>query len=310
MKKKYLALCGGIGGAKLAYGLSKKLSSDELIFIVNTGDDFIHFDLNISPDIDTLIYTLTNMNDHTRGWGIKDETWEFMRILDRIKEDTWFQLGDKDLMTHIKRSFLIKEGGLFSEVITKIAVDFNVNYSIFPMSEIPVSTILETDIGILSFQEYFVKHKCHPAIKEINFRNSINAKVPDSLLQKMQENYFSGIIICPSNPYLSIDPILSVKDIRDFLINRKCPAIAVSPIIKNRAIKGPTVKIMEELDLQVSIDTILDHYKDMIDILLVDHEDKLSFSGRENIQIEFDEILMTDTKTKITLAEACLNLLN
>ena len=171
MKQKILVLCGGVGGAKLAYGLSQLTTPEEIVFLVNTGDDFIHLDLYISPDLDTVMYTLAGVNDPKKGWGVKEETWNTLGSLKKYGLDTWFQLGDKDLATHIRRTQLLKEGLKLSEVTRNLSSQLGLKHKILPMSESPVQTMIQTEQGKLSFQEYFVKHKCVPKIENINFLN-------------------------------------------------------------------------------------------------------------------------------------------
>ena len=310
MNKKYLALCGGVGGAKLAYGLSKTLKAENLFILVNTGDDFVLNDLHICPDLDTVIYTLAGINDRERGWGIEEETWKYLETLKKFSDDSWFQLGDKDLITHIQRSYLLKNGLTLSLTIKELCKRYKVSQSIFPMSETPVCTILDTHQGELSFQEYFVKNQCKPIIKSISFKNSENSFVPKSLKNLMDNNFFDEVIICPSNPYLSIDPILSINDIKQYLINRDFPVIAVSPIINSAAIKGPTVKIMKELGIDPTSSSIAQHYEEVIDYITVDKTDKVSHSSSQAIKYHFTDILMKTDSDKKMLAKFCINLLN
>ena len=274
MKQKTLVLCGGVGGAKLAYGLSKLTAPEEIVFLVNTGDDFIHLDLYISPDLDTVMYTLAGVNDPKKGWGVEEETWNALGSLKKYGLDTWFQLGDKDLATHIRRTQLLKEGLKLSEVTRNLSRQLGLKHKILPMSESPVQTMIQTDQGKLSFQEYFVKYKCVPKIENINFLESEVAEIPTALEELIRGNKFTGVIICPSNPYLSVDPILSIDKIKTFLLESKIPILAVSPIIDNDSIKGPTAKIMEEMKIEPSVDAIAAHYSGLINILVIDKKDK------------------------------------
>ena len=218
MKRAILAICGGIGGAKLAFGLSKVLPPEELVFLVNTGDDFTYLNFQISPDLDTVMYTLAGVNDPKRGWGLKNETWKSLKALKEYGVDTWFQLGDKDLATHIQRTQLLEEGKKLSEVTKLLCTSLGVEHLIIPMSESPVRTLVTTDKGKLAFQEYFVKFRCKPKVKKISYIGSNTAEIPKVLKKLIDENRFSGVIICPSNPYLSIDPILSIPELKLFFI--------------------------------------------------------------------------------------------
>ena len=309
MRNKILALCGGIGGSKLAFGLSKVLSSEELFFLVNTGDDFIHYNLKICPDLDTLMYTLAGINDRTKGWGVQNESWKTLEKLKFLGDEPWFQLGDKDLATHLRRTSLLNEGRDLSSITLSLSNSFGVKHKILPMSETPVSTMLLTDSGRLSFQEYFVKLRCKPKVKSFEYMGKEEAKIPKLLSKLMAEDVFSGIIICPSNPYLSIDPILSIDKINQFIKQTTSPILTVSPIINNESVKGPTSKIMKELGEESSVKTIADHYKDITDLLMIDTKDRKSISGIHSIQVKTDSIYMQTNDDKISLAKSCLDIL-
>ena len=306
MKQKTLVLCGGVGGAKLAYGLSKLTAPEEIVFLVNTGDDFIHLDLYISPDLDTVMYTLAGVNDPKKGWGVEEETWNALGSLKKYGLDTWFQLGDKDLATHIRRTQLLKEGLKLSEVTRNLSSQLGLKHKILPMSESPVQTMIQTDQGKLSFQEYFVKHKCVPKIENINFLESEVAEIPTALEELIRGNKFTGVIICPSNPYLSVDPILSIDKIKTFLLETKIPILAVSPIIDNDSIKGPTAKIMEEMKIEPSVDAIAAHYSGLINILVIDKKDEGNQANIRSIDYLVESIYMKNNEDKISLAKVCL----
>ncbi|MCH2264618.1 MAG: 2-phospho-L-lactate transferase [SAR86 cluster bacterium] len=309
MKSGILAICGGIGGAKLAFGLSKVLPPEELVYLVNTGDDFTYLNFQISPDLDTLMYTLAEVNDPERGWGLKNETWKNLKALKEYGVDTWFQLGDKDLATHIRRTQLLDEGKKLSEVTKLLCTSLGVKHLIIPMSESPVRTIVTTDKGKLAFQEYFVKFQCKPKVKKISYIGSNKAEIPKVLKKLIDENRFSGVIICPSNPYLSIDPILSIPELNLFLSERNMPVLAVSPIINNASIKGPTSKIMKEMNIEPSVKSIADHYSGLTDILMVDYKDKENIPRLDSVSFVFDSIYMETSSQKINLATKCLEAL-
>ena len=306
MKQKTLVLCGGVGGAKLAYGLSKLTAPEEIVFLVNTGDDFIHLDLYISPDLDTVMYTLAGVNDPKKGWGVEEETWNALGSLKKYGLDTWFQLGDKDLATHIRRTQLLKEGLKLSEVTRNLSSQLGLKHNILPMSESPVQTMIQTDQGKLSFQEYFVKHKCDPKIEKIEFLGSEVAEVPTFLEELIKDDKFTAIIICPSNPYLSVDPILSINKIRTFLLETNIPILAVSPIIDNDSIKGPTAKIMDEMKIEPSVNAIAAHYSELINILVIDQKDKDNQANIGSIDYLVDSIYMKNNEDKVSLAKLCL----
>ena len=303
--KKILALCGGVGGVKLAYGLTQILSPDQLTILVNTGDDFEYLDFKICPDIDTVSYTLAGINDKEKGWGIRNESWNALNFLSKYGAESWFRLGDKDLAIHIQRTYLLKRGVLLSEVTQLLCSKLGVNHCVMPMSETPVSTILSTNEGMLAFQEYFVKHQCKPQVNFIKYAGSDQAKIPVILEEQLTQNSFTGVVLCPSNPYLSIDPILSIKSIKDYLINRSIPVLAVSPFINNAAVKGPSAKIAIELGEEPTNQNIAKHYEDILDILIIDHQD---YPSKKEIKLKTitESIVMRDDKDKKRLAHVCL----
>lgn len=270
---KVLALCGGIGGAKLALGLYRVLDAGQLTVVVNTGDDFEHLGLNISPDLDTVLYTLGGVADPERGWGRAQETWQFMETLRRMGGETWFQLGDRDLAMHVLRTQWLKAGKSLSAFAAYLARQFEISARILPMSDAPVSTIVETAEGDLPFQHYFVKRRCEPVVRAIRFTGAKVAAPAAGVLDAITDPALRAIVICPSNPYLSVDPILAVPGIAPALSTGTAPVIAVSPIIGGQAVKGPTAKIMAELGVAVSTQAIVAHYRDVIDGLVIDEAD-------------------------------------
>jgi LPPG:FO 2-phospho-L-lactate transferase len=270
--KRVIALCGGIGGAKLARGLYEVLGPD-LTVIVNTGDDFEHLGLTISPDVDTVLYTLADLNDPERGWGRADETWNFMSALAEVGGETWFNLGDRDLALHIERTRRLQEGQSLTRVVADVAHRFGISASILPMSDDPVRTIVNTDEGALPFQKYFVGLRCAPAVQAITFEGANGARVSADVAAAFERRDLAGIVICPSNPYLSVDPILAVPGLRELLQRAEAPIIAVSPIIGGAAIKGPTTKIMAELAITATNASIAGHYDGIIDGLIIDRTD-------------------------------------
>ncbi len=265
-----LALTGGVGGAKLALGLAHVLSPEEIIFLVNTGDDFDHFGMHISPDVDTLIYTLANRANPETGWGRENETWSFESSLKQLGGDTWFRLGDKDLATHVYRTSLLSNGATLTEATAKIARSFGVEHEVLPMSDDSVRTVVGTSEGVLPFQEYFVRRQCEPTVSRIEYQGGASA----NLNPKLDLDSVSTVIVCPSNPFLSIDPILSVPEIAGFLRNTSVPVVAVTPIVKGLALKGPTAKMMRELGVQPSATTVAEHYRDLISGFVLDREDE------------------------------------
>jgi LPPG:FO 2-phospho-L-lactate transferase len=267
-----VALCGGVGGAKLALGLYRVLEPGQLSVIVNTGDDFDHLGLHISPDLDTVLYTLAGIADRERGWGRAEETWNFMEALRGVGGETWFQLGDRDLAMHITRTKWLREGGTLSNFVSQTARALGISARILPMSDDPVRTIVETPEGDLPFQHYFVRSRCEPAVKNIRFDHAPKVAPVHGVLNLLSRPDLRAIVICPSNPYLSVDPILAVPGIRGTLSNA-APVIAVSPIMGGHAVKGPTAKIMRELGIVVKAEAIAAHYRGLIDALVIDEAD-------------------------------------
>ena len=276
---RVVALCGGIGGAKLALGLYSILEPGTLTVIVNTGDDFEHLGLHISPDLDTVLYTLGGVADPDRGWGRANETWNFMKGLDQLGGETWFRLGDRDLAMHVLRTAWLRSGKSLSDFTRLSAHALSISAQILPMTDHTLHTIVETVEGDLAFQDYFVRRRCEPAVKGIRFDGAAQAKPSAEAVIALSGSNVRAIVICPSNPYLSIDPILAVPGIRHAIKNATAPVIAVSPIIGGNAVKGPTAKIMRELGRVVNTQTILTHYRDLIDALVIDESDARDIAG-------------------------------
>ncbi|RIA47654.1 2-phospho-L-lactate transferase [Dichotomicrobium thermohalophilum] len=269
----YVALCGGVGGAKLAYGLAQVLSPGRLTIVVNTGDDFEHLGLHISPDIDTVIYTLSGLANPETGWGRAGETWTFMRVLSDLGEPDWFQLGDGDLAMHVARTHRLRAGESLSEVCAHVCQRLGIDHAVVPMSDDPVRTMVSTDEGRLAFQDYFVRRKSGPAVSEITFEGAHVAQPAPGVLAALAHDDLAGIIVCPSNPYLSVDPLLAIPGLRAALEARRVPLVAVSPIVGGAAIKGPTAKIMRELGVAPSVGSVAEHYGALLDGMVADDAD-------------------------------------
>jgi LPPG:FO 2-phospho-L-lactate transferase len=242
-----VALSGGIGGAKLALGLSRVLPPGDLTVIANTGDDFEHLGLAISPDLDTLLYALAGLDDTGRGWGRKEETWTFMSALAALGGPSWFQLGDGDLATHVERTRRLAAGESLSAIMDDFRRRLGVSARLLPMSDDPVRTRVQTRNGWLDFQDYFVRLRCEPEVRAIEFVGALQAKANEEAITRLRDTALRAVVICPSNPLISIDPILGVPGIRDALAACAAPVIAVSPIVAGNAIKGPTAKMLREL---------------------------------------------------------------
>ena len=268
-----VALCGGVGGAKLAQGLGAALPPEELSLIVNTGDDFRHLGLSISPDLDSVIYALAGLSDPVRGWGRRDETWTFMDALKGLSGESWFQLGDGDLAMHVERTWRLAQGATLSEVTAHLCRALRVAIRVLPMSDDPVRTRVLTTEGWLDFQEYFVHRQCRPAVREFAFAGAETARVQPDALAALERRDLRAIVICPSNPFVSVEPILAVPGIRAALQQSHAPVVAVTPIIGGKAVKGPAAKMMSELGLDVSGAAVARRYAGIIDGFVVDQTD-------------------------------------
>jgi LPPG:FO 2-phospho-L-lactate transferase len=303
-----LALCGGVGGAKLAAGLAAVLPAERLTVVVNTGDDFEHLGLSISPDIDTVVYTLSGLSDEVRGWGVADESWQALTQLGRLGEPDWFRLGDRDLAMHIARSHRLRAGETLSEVTARLAARLGIGPAIVPMSDDPVRTKVETEAGLLDFQRYFVAEQCKPAARAIGFAGSREARLSPGFEAALSRSDLGALIICPSNPYLSIDPLLSLPDVRRRLAALKVPRVAVSPIVGGQAIKGPTAKLMAELGASVDVVGIARHYLGLIDRLIVDEADRAEAPRVEALGVAVDvmQAIMRSHADRMALARATL----
>lgn len=266
-----LALSGGIGGAKLAVGLQHVLPPGELTVAVNTGDDFEHLGLSISPDIDTLLYTLSGLENPELGWGRGGESWHFMAEIERLGGESWFRLGDKDLAVHIERTRRLDAGEKLSAITADIARHFGILGKVLPMSNDMVRTMVITEEeGTLDFQQYFVRRRCEPVVKGMAYAGAADARLVPMLQEVLGDPSLQAIVICPSNPWLSIAPILEIPAWREALQEATVPVIAVSPLINGQAVKGPTTKIMSELKLELSSAAIAQFYDGIIDGFVLD----------------------------------------
>lgn len=266
---KITALAGGVGGAKLAHGLAQHLKPEELTIIVNTGDDFEHLGLYICPDLDTVCYTLAGLANPETGWGRANETWNVIGQIEKLGGPGWFRLGDADLATHIERTRKLKEGALLSEIARGFCKAWGVSHEVLPMTDTRVATIVNTDEGELAFQEYFVHRRCEPRVKSFRFENANLAQPAPGVLEAIQSA--DAVVICPSNPWVSIDPILSIPKIRPALEGKTI--IAVSPIIGGKAVKGPAAKMYAELGIEPSALAVAKHYQHLLNGYVFDTVD-------------------------------------
>jgi LPPG:FO 2-phospho-L-lactate transferase len=301
-----VAISGGVGGAKLALGLYRALPAQALSVVVNTGDDFSHLGLAISPDIDTTLYTLADLANPELGWGRRDESWNFMAALEALGGETWFRLGDRDLALHVERSRRIAKGEALSVIIADFAARLGIEARILPMSDQRVATMVETEEGTLPFQDYFVRHRCAPRVTGIRFAGAAAAHIQPEARALIESPETRAIILCPSNPYLSIDPLLAIPEFREMLRTAPAPVVAVTPLIGSTAVKGPTAKIMGELGLKVSPLTIAAHYADFLDGFVLDRSDE-SVAAALGVPARLADTLMVTLADRIRLAEETLD---
>jgi len=302
---KVVALAGGVGGAKLTDGLAELLSPSDLSIIVNTGDDFEYCGLSISPDLDTVCYTLAGLANPVTGWGQRDETWTVYDFVKNLGGPDWFRLGDKDLATHLYRTDQLAQGKPLSAVTQSLCNVWGVKHRVFPMSDDPVRTIVHTaDQGSLSFQTYFVKKACQPVVESFEFKGVEQAKpVPDALAAIDKADI---IILTPSNPWVSIDPILSVPGYRSAL--KKKVVIAISPLVAGQSLKGPAAKMYREIGIEPSASAVAFHYKDLLSGFVFDNQDCEEFEKIQQWHIItlLTNIIMSDEQDRIRFAEEIL----
>lgn len=267
---KIVALAGGVGGAKLAHGLAREVPAEDLTVVVNTGDDFEFLGLRISPDLDTVCYTLAGFANRETGWGRAEETWHALESLQQLGAPTWFRLGDRDIATHIERTRRLNEGQLLHQITRDFCRAWDVGPTVLPMSDQPVPTQVETGEGVLPFQEYFVREKCQPEVKGFHFQGVQDAQPAPGILPAIAEADL--VVVCPSNPWVSIDPILAVSPIEERL--RQKTVLAVSPIIGGQAVKGPAAKMYREMGIEPSALAVARHYGSLLTGLIIDEQDR------------------------------------
>jgi len=300
-----LALSGGVGGAKLALGLARILAPGALTVVANTGDDFEHLGFHIAPDIDTLTYTLAEIQNPETGWGRADETWSFMAALGELGGETWFKLGDRDLAVHVERARRLRLGEPLSAVTAGIAGSLGISSRILPMTDDPVRTRVMTPDGPMDFQRYFVEAQCAPKVTGFHFAGAEDAQPHADVLAALHDQDLRAVIICPSNPYISVDPMLAMPRLRAAIAACAAPVIAVSPVIGKQAVKGPTAKMMAELGHAVDAVTVAEHYRDLIDGFVIDTVDA-SAATEIDVPIMVRPILMRSLSDREQLAAAAL----
>lgn len=313
--KQILALSGGVGGAKLALGLNLALAgqaSNALTVVCNTADDFTYLGFPISPDLDTVMYTLAGLNNQQQGWGLAGETWQFMQAMEQVGEQPWFRLGDKDIATHTQRRVLAEQGLSLSQITTSLSQALGIKTSIVPMSDQAVSTQVFTDEGKLGFQEYFVKRQCEPKVTAgFEFQGLAQASPSPDFLQALTQD-LDAIIICPSNPFVSVDPIIKLAGVKTLMQQHSAPVIAVSPIISGQAVKGPAAKMLAELNLPVTALAVAQYYADWIDVFVLDSADSELQTQIEalGLQVLVTNTLMQNDADKQNLADTILAYIN
>jgi len=305
---RYLALSGGVGGAKLVAGLAQVLPAESLIVAVNIGDDFEHLGLTICPDFDTVLYTLAGLVHPQQGWGRADDSWGVLEEIRRLGGDSWFALGDRDIALHLLRHQLLQQGLTLSQASAELSRRLGVAIAVVPVSDHPVRTIVATDRGPLAFQDYFVRLRCEPQVRSLEFQGAASAPLAPAVRAALESPDLAGVILCPSNPYLSVAPMLAVTQLRDCLRELTVPVVAVSPIVAGEAIKGPTAKIMRELGVQPTAGVIADLYADFVDAVVVDTAD--AALAATDARFVVAPTVMKTSEQKAALARDCLALIN
>lgn len=288
----YLAVSGGVGGAKLALGLAHVLPAENLTIVANTGDDFEHLGLHISPDLDTVMYTLAGVSNTDLGWGLAGESWNFLEALGSLGGDNWFRLGDRDLATHVLRSHWLGQGLGLSAVTAELCQRLGIRPRLLPMSDDPVRTKVHSDQGELAFQHYFVRLRCEPGVSGFHFSGIEQARPQQELMKLLGDEQLGGVIICPSNPFVSVDPVLQLPGVRGALEQSTAGVVAVSPIVAGLAIKGPAAKMMAELGMPVTALAVAEHYRGLVDCFVLDTSDATLVPEIEKLGMD---VLVTDT---------------
>ncbi len=310
MDGRVLALAGGVGGAKLAWGLAQVLPPERLVVGVNTGDDDDFHGLHVSPDLDTITYTLAGLSNPETGWGLAGDTFNALEMLKKYQVDTWFNLGDRDLATHIRRTQLLKGGATLSQVTQELCQSLGIGHRVVPMSDQPVRTVISTPEGDLPMQNYFVQRRSEPRVLGIAYNGSGEASPAPALAEALVDCEL--VVFCPSNPFLSVGPILAVPGIREGLRDLARPRlrVAVSPIVGGDSVKGPAGKIMAELGKEVSCVGVAREYRDVCDVLLIDEQDAGLAAEIRSLGVEpvVAPIIMDTEADKMALAMLILDL--
>ena len=307
MPPRTLAISGGVGGAKLALGFARLLPPDDLTIVVNTGDDETFHGLRVSPDIDSVVYALAGMTSRETGWGVEGDSFRAMEALGRLGGETWFRLGDLDLATHLRRTELLAAGRTLSEATREICAALGVRHAVAPMSDAPVRTIIETaESGAMAFQDYFVRRACEPRAVAVRFDGADDAPPSPAFAAAIESA--DAIVFCPSNPVVSVEPVLAVRGVRRAIERFRGPRVAVSPIVGGRAIRGPAAKMMAELGEDPSAVGVARRCAGLADALILDECDAHLAAAVEaqGVEARVAQTVMTSDADKTALAETVL----
>jgi len=304
--RKIVALAGGVGAARFLDGLTRIVAPERLVVVGNVGDDAEIHGLHISPDLDTVMYTLAGVSDPVQGWGIRGDTFKCLDALGRLGAENWFRLGDRDLATHLYRTERLRHGATLSEVTRELTAAMGVRATIVPVTDQRLRTQLQTRNGTLEFQTWFVRRRARDRVTSLRFVGARDARPVDGLLELLASA--EGVIVCPSNPFISIGPILDVPGVREALRQLSAPVAAISPIIGGRALKGPAARMMKSMGMRPSATAVAELYRDFVDIFVLDTLDRAQESkiARLNMRTVVTNTVMTGLRQKKALAAAVL----
>jgi LPPG:FO 2-phospho-L-lactate transferase len=310
-----LAISGGVGGARLCQGLVQILRPDELAIVVNVGDDFEHLGLSISPDLDTVMYTLADLHHRQQGWGRADESWNFMEVLKQLGGESWFQLGDRDLAVHVERTRRLAAGDTLSAITADFCARLGIAHPVLPVTDQRLRTrVMTRDCGELDFQDYFVRRRAAPALTGLRFEGAAQARLSaplERMIASGSPSRVRGVIVCPSNPWLSVAPVRAVEPLSHWVASHRIPVVAVSPIIGGQAVKGPAAKIMRELGVGQDTLGVVRHYGPWVKGWVIDRADE---TLAEPIRARGHDVAVTDTLMRTpdiaaSLAQTAVDLL-
>lgn len=307
MNHSIVALAGGVGGAKLAEGLQQRVGK-QLTIIGNVADDDTFWGLHVSPDLDTVMYWLAGVNDAERGWGLQNETWHNYETLERIGSEPWFRIGDRDLATHLTRTRLLQQGQTLTDVTARLARGWGVQAHLLPVTNELLRTRLDTEMGTLAFQEYFVRHRHQPTVHRIHFEGAAQARLTPDVMEALAGA--TAIILCPSNPFVSIEPLLAVQPLRSLLREHSAPIVAVSPIVAGEALKGPAADMFRAFGVSPSATAVAARYADFLDGFILDEQDASQQPDIEALgfKVAVTDTIMNNSSSRGRVAEVALAL--